>query len=121
LARAALASTSELAEPGIPVTRRQRRTDSAPAIGFVPQTNGEWILIRGTDNTLWGKGPYLGAKWQRIGSKLITGAPTAAGTRQPAAHIIAVVRDTARAPWTTTNPAAGGGWSTFTRPWIPQG
>ena len=36
-----------------------RRTYSAPAIGFVPQTNGGWILIRGTDNTLWGKGPHL--------------------------------------------------------------
>jgi len=96
-----------------------RRTHSAPAIGFVPQTNGGWILIRGTDNTLWGKGPYAGANWQRIGSKLIIGAPTAAGTRQPTAHVIAVVRDTNRAPWTATS--AGSSWSAFTRPWIPQG
>jgi hypothetical protein len=96
-----------------------RRTYSAPAIGFVPQTNGGWTLIRGTDNTLWGKGPYFGAKWQRIGSKLIVGAPTAAGTRQPTAHVIAVVRDTNRAPWTATS--AGSSWSAFTRPWIPQG
>jgi hypothetical protein len=96
-----------------------RRTDSAPAIGFVPQTNGGWILIRGTDNTLWGKGPYAGAKWQRINSKLITGAPTAAGTRQPAAHVIAVIRDTSRAPWTATS--ASSSWSAFTRPWTPHG
>jgi hypothetical protein len=98
-----------------------RRTYSTPAIGFVPQTNGGWLLIRGTDNTLWGKGPQVLAnvKWQRISSKLITGAPTAAGTRQPTAHVIAVVRDTHRAPWTATS--AGGSWSAFTRPWIPQG
>lgn len=98
-----------------------RRTYSAPAIGFVPQTNGGWLLIRGTGNTLWGKGPQVLAnvKWQRIGSKLIIGAPTAAGTRQPAPHIIAVVRDTNRAPWTATS--AGSSWSAFTRPWIPQG
>jgi hypothetical protein len=100
---------------------RGRRTYSTPAIGFVPRTNGGWILIRGTDNTLWGKGPQVLAnvKWQRISSKLITGAPTAAGTRQPAPHIIAVVRDTNRAPWTATS--AGSDWSAFTRPWIPQG
>jgi hypothetical protein len=96
-----------------------RRTYSAPAIGFVPQTNGGWILIRGTDNTLWGKGPFLGAKWRRISSKLITGAPTAAGTRQPTPHVIAVVRDTDRAPWAATS--AGSNWSAFMRPWTPQG
>ena len=72
------------------------RTYSAPAIGYIPQSNGAWVLIRGTDNGLWGKGFGGGGstKWVRIGSKLITGAPTAAGTRQPRPHIIAVVRDT---------------------------
>jgi hypothetical protein len=100
-----------------------RRTDSAPAIGYIPESNGGWVLIRGTDNALWGKGSGGGGStpWQRISSKLITGAPSAAGTRQPTPHIIAVIRDTGLAPWATRYPTATGGWSAFTRPWIPQG
>ena len=99
------------------------RTYSAPAIGYIPQCNGDWVLIRGTHNGLWGKGFGGGGstKWVRIGSKLITGAPTAPGTRQPTTHIIAVVRDTGRVPWTTRYPTRSGGWSTFTRAWNPHG
>jgi len=98
------------------------RTFSAPAIGYIPESNGAWVLIRGTDNALWGKGFGGGSftPWQRIGSKLIIGAPAAAGTRQPAAHITAAVRGTDHAVWTTRYPTAAGGWSAFTRAWIPQ-
>jgi hypothetical protein len=102
---------------------RGHRTGSAPAIGYIPQSNGAWVLIRGTDNGLWGKGFGGGrsTKWVRIGSKLISGAPTAAGTRLPRPHIITVVRDLDRAPWTTRYPVHGGDWSAFTRAWIPRG
>jgi len=99
------------------------RTYSAPAIGYIPQSNGAWVLIHGNDNALRGKGFGGGrsTKWQRIGSKLIIGAPTAAGTREPTPYMIAAVRGTDHALWITRYPTPGGGWTAFTRAWIPKG
>jgi len=97
------------------------RTYSAPAIGYIPQSNGEFILIRGTDKALWANGFGGGGStgWRKIGGTL-TGAPTAAGTRESRPHIIAAVRGTDHAVWTTTYPT-NGGWSGLTRAWIPRG
>ena len=99
------------------------RTFSAPAIGYIPQSNGEYILIRGTDGRLWanGFGGQTSTGWRRIGGKLMIGGPTAAGTRQPTPHITAAIRGTDHAVWTTRYPTANGGWSGFTRAWVPKG
>ena len=94
------------------------RTYSAPAIGYIPQSNGAFVYVRGTDNALWGNAIGGGASsgWRKIGGKLID-APTAAGTREPEPHTIVAVIGTDHAVWTTS-----GGWSnTFTRAWVPQG
>ena len=97
------------------------RTYNAPAIGYIPQTNGEFALVRGTDDVLWANGSGGGHStgWQRIGGKLIDG-PTAAGTREPTPHMIAAVRSTDNAVWTIGYPTDGG-WSAFTRAWVPEG
>jgi hypothetical protein len=85
--------------------------------------NGEWILIGGYHNGLWAKGLGGGSAtpWRRIGSKQITGAPTAAGTREPVPYMIAAVRDTHGAPWITRYPTASGCWAAFFLAWKPQG
>lgn len=94
------------------------RTYSAPAVGYIPQTNGGFVYVRGTDNALWlgvTSGPKTGS-WLKIGGTL-TDAPTAAGTREPAPHMIVGVIGADHALWTTN-----GGWSnTFTRAWAPVG
>ncbi len=94
------------------------RTYSAPAIGYIPQSNGGFVYVRGTDNALWGDAVGGGGSsgWRKIGGKLID-APTAAGTRAPAPHTIVAVIGADHAVWTTN-----GGWSnTFTRAWVPEG
>jgi hypothetical protein len=48
---------------------------------------------------------------------MLTDAPTAAGTREPAPHMIVVVIGADHALWTTT----GGLSNTFTRAWAPVG
>jgi hypothetical protein len=90
---------------------------------YIAQSNGAWILIRGTGNALRGKGIGGGTStgWKKIGARPIIGAPTAAGTRQPGPHIIAAVRGAHRAPWTTRYPTPDGGWSAFARPWTLNG
>jgi hypothetical protein len=94
------------------------RTYSAPAIGYIPQGNGGFVYVRGTDNALWGDvvGGGGSSGWRKIGGSLID-APAAAGTREPAPHTIVAVIGTDHAVWTTN-----GGWSnTFTRAWVPEG
>jgi hypothetical protein len=94
------------------------RTYSAPAVGYIPQSNGEPVYVRGTDNALWlgvTSGPKTGS-WLKIGGTL-TDAPTAAGTREPAPHIIVGVIGADHALWTTK----GGLSNTFTRAWVPVG
>jgi hypothetical protein len=97
------------------------RTYSAPALGYIPQSNGGIVLVRGTDNALWGKvvtgGPGP-SSWRKIGGTLID-APTAAGTRVPDTYIIVGVIGTDHALWTSTSH--GNSWSGFTRAWVPQG
>ena len=104
-------------------TRIGGRTYSAPASGYIPQSNGGFVLIRGTDNALWANGIGGGGStgWKRIGSKRITGGPTAAGTRVPAPRMIAAVIGTDHAVWTTWSPARNDSWSKFTRAWVPRG
>ena len=98
------------------------RSYSAPAIGYIPQSNGGFLLVRGTDNALWANGLGGGAStgWRKAGS-MLTDAPTAAGTREPAPHMIAAVIATDHAVWTTMYPTNGGSWSGFTRAWLLQG
>jgi hypothetical protein len=98
------------------------RTYSAPALGYIPQSNGLFVLIRGTDNALWARGFGGGGStgWRKVGGRLID-APTAAGTREPAPHMIAAVIGTDHAAWTTKYPTNSGWWSAFTRAWIPRG
>lgn len=98
-------------------------TRSAPAIGYIPQSNGAWILIRGHRDGLWARGLGGGfmTPWKRIGIKQITGAPTAAGTHEPGAYMIAAVRGTDLAPWITRYPAADNFWTAFFRAWKPAG
>jgi hypothetical protein len=85
-------------------------TRSAPAMGYIPQSNGGWVLIRGHRDGLWARGSGGGTvtPWRRIGTKQIIGAPTAAGTREPVPYMIAAVRDTHRAPWITRYPTDAG-------------
>ena len=94
------------------------RTYSAPAVGYLPQSNGGIVYVRGTDNALWGQGAPSGpvpASWRKIGGKL-TDAP-AAETREPAIRAIVGVIGADHALWTTP-----GAWSnTFTRAWAPVG
>ena len=99
------------------------RTYSAPAVGYIPQSNGGFVLVRGTDNALWGNGIGGGGStgWRKIGSRLITDSPAAAGTREPAPHMIAAVIGTDHAVWTTMYPVSNGSWSAFTRAWVPEG
>jgi hypothetical protein len=99
-------------------------TRSAPAIGYIPQTNGAWVLIRGYRDGLWAEGLGGGGvvtAWRRIGSKQIVGAPTAAGTREPVGYEIAAVRGIHGTPWITRYPTAAGGWSAYFRAWKPEG
>jgi hypothetical protein len=65
----------------------------------------------------WGvnSGPKTGS-WLKIGG-MLTDAPTAAGTREPAPHMIVGVIGADHALWTTT----GGLSNTFTRAWAPVG
>ncbi len=96
------------------------RTSSAPALGYIPQSNGEFLYARGTDNALWGKAGGGGSPgtWRKIGG-LLTDAPTAAGTREPppTPRTVVGVIGADHALWTTK-----GGWSnTFTRAWVPVG
>jgi hypothetical protein len=97
------------------------RTYNAPAIGYIPQSNGAFLYVRGTDNALWGKGLAAGPvppTWRKIGGAL-TDAPTAAGTREPppVPRTIVGVIGADHALWTTK-----GGWSNiFTRAWVPVG
>jgi hypothetical protein len=102
--------------------RLSGRTYSAPAIGYIPQSNGGYVLVRGADNALWANGFGGGGStgWRKIGGTLID-APTAAGTREPAPHMIAAVIGADHAVWTTTYPADNGWWSGFTRVWVPEG
>ena len=104
-------------------TRIGGRTYSAPASGYIPQSNGGFVLIRGTDNALWANGIGGGGAtgWKKIGSKRITGGPTAAGTREPAPHVIVAVIGTDHAVWTARYPVGNGSWSGFTRAWAPRG
>lgn len=94
------------------------RTYSAPAIAYIPETNGARLLMRGTDNALWvnGVGGGDSTGWKKKGGTLID-APTAAGTRKPTAYTIAAVRFTDNAVWTTVS--TGGEFSGFTRTWLP--
>jgi hypothetical protein len=94
------------------------RTYSAPAVGYIQQSNGAFVYVRGTDNALWGTtiGGGMTSRWQKIGGTL-TDAPAAAGTRVPGIRTIVGVIGTDHALWTTK-----GGWSNiFTRAWTPQG
>ncbi|MFI0411773.1 hypothetical protein [Actinomadura sp. 3N508] len=97
------------------------RTYSAPAIGYIPQSNGLFVLVRGTDDALWANGLGGGGStgWRSLKGRLIDG-PTAAGTRQPAPHITAAIRSVDTAVWTTIYPTAEGSWSPFARAWIPD-
>ena len=97
-------------------------TYSAPAAGYIPQSNGGFVLIRGTDNALWANGIGGGGStgWRNVGGKLIDN-PTAAGTRQPTPHMIAAVIGTDHAVWTAMYPTSNGSWSGFTRAWVPKG
>jgi hypothetical protein len=99
------------------------RTYSAPAAGYIPQSNGGFILIRGTDSALWANGIGGGGStgWRKMGSKLIIDNPTAAGTRVPTPHMIAAVIGTDHAVWTAIYPVGNGSWSSFTRAWVPKG
>ena len=87
------------------------------------RSNGGFVLVRGTDNALWGNGIGGGGStgWRKIGSRLITDSPAAAGTREPAPHMIAAVIGTDHAVWTTMYPVSNGSWSAFTRAWVPEG
>jgi hypothetical protein len=97
------------------------RTYSAPALGYIPQSNGGIVLVRGTDNALWENGVGGGGStgWRKIGRTLID-APTAAGTRVPNTYMMVGIIGTDHALWTATSPGWMT-WSGFTRAWIPQG
>lgn len=94
------------------------RTDSTPAVGYIPESNGAFVYVRGTDNALWGETIGGGniSGWRKIGGSLAD-APAAAGTRVPDPHTIVGVIGADKALWTTP-----GGWSNaFTRAWLPVG
>ncbi len=98
-------------------------TRNAPAIAYIPESNGGSILIHGYRDGLWAKliGGGFAGPWRRIGSKQIIGAPSAAGTRQPSPYAEAAVRGLHRAPWITRYPTASGFWSAFYPAWKPAG
>ena len=106
----------EISRNGMEIARRPHLQRTA--IGYIPQSNGAMLYVRGTDNALWGTGVQAARAtgWRKIGGKLID-APAAAGTRDAEPQMIVAVIGTDHAVWTTK-----GFWSnTFTRAWVPEG
>ena len=111
-----------VAMPGSGWTRIGGLTYSAPAAGYIPQSNGGFVLIAvpttrcGRTESEAGAPPAGG----RSAASSLT-IPLLPGRVNRRGHIIAAVIGTYHVVWTAMYPTSNGSWSGFTRAWVPKG